>query len=150
MARDPRFSSAVSGRPLDEDKARQAYSFLDTYRDSEMAQLKAAIKKTKDADAKEELKRALASMQGRKQAQQQRDAERAVIEEHRRREKELVQQGKKPFYLKKSEQKKQLLVNRFTGLKGKQVDKVIERRRKKLAARERRDMPMPGPRREAR
>ncbi|KAI0381775.1 DUF947-domain-containing protein [Hypomontagnella monticulosa] len=150
IARDPRFSSAVSARPFNEDKTRQAYSFLETYRDSEMAQLKEAIKKTKDAAAKEELKRALTSMQGRKQAQQQRGAERAVLEEHRRREKELVQQGKKPFYLKKSEQKKQMLVNRFADMKGKQVDKVIERRRKKLAARERRDAPMPGPRREAR
>ncbi|OTA92629.1 hypothetical protein M434DRAFT_396297 [Hypoxylon sp. CO27-5] len=150
VARDPRFSAAVSGRPIDEDKLRKAYSFLDEYRDSEMAELRAAIKKTKDAGAKEELKRALASMESKKQAQKQRDKERELLEEHRRQEKELVKQGKKPFYLKKSEQKKQLLVDRFSGLKKKQVDRVIERRRKKLAARERRDMPMPAPRREAR
>ncbi|KAI0133044.1 DUF947-domain-containing protein [Hypoxylon sp. NC0597] len=149
VARDPRFSAAVSGRPIDEDRLRKAYSFLDEYRDSEMAELRAAIKKTKDAAAKEELKRTLASMESKKQAQKQRDKERELLEEHRRQEKELVKQGKKPFYLKKSEQKKQLLVDRFAGMK-KQVDRVIERKRKKLAARERRDMPMPAPRREAR
>ncbi|KAI1449883.1 DUF947-domain-containing protein [Annulohypoxylon stygium] len=148
VARDPRFSSAVSGRPLDEDKARRAYDFLDKYRDDEMAQLRQAIKKTRDEGAKEELKRALKSMQGKKQAQEQRDKEKRVLEEHRKQEKELVKQGKKPFYLKKSEQKKRLLVDRFAGLKKKQVDRVIERRRKKLAARERRDAPMPAPRRE--
>ncbi|KAI1215047.1 DUF947-domain-containing protein [Annulohypoxylon truncatum] len=148
VARDPRFSSAVSGRPLDEEKARRAYDFLDKYREDEMAQLRSAIKKTRDESAKEELRRALKSMQGRKQAQEQRDKERRVLEEHRRQEKELVKQGKKPFYLKKSEQKKRLLVDRFAGLKKKQVDRVIERRRKKLAARERRDAPMPAPRRE--
>ncbi|KAI1138845.1 DUF947-domain-containing protein [Hypoxylon sp. FL0543] len=147
-ARDPRFSAAVAGRPIDEDRLRRAYSFLDEYRDSEMAELRAAIKKTKDAAAKEELKRALASMESKKQAQRQRDKERELLEEHRRQEKELVKQGKKPFYLKRSEQKKQLLVDRFSGMKKKQVDRVIERRRKKLTARERRDMPMPAPRRE--
>ncbi|KAI4862200.1 DUF947-domain-containing protein [Hypoxylon rubiginosum] len=148
-ARDPRFSSATSSRPMDEDRARRAYAFLDEYRDSEMGQLRDTIRKTRDAGAKEELKRALASMQSRKQAQKQRDKENTLLEEHRRREKELVKQGKKPFYLKKSEQKKRLLVDRFEGLKGKQVDRVIERRRKKLASKERRDMPMPRARRDA-
>ncbi|KAK6951951.1 hypothetical protein Daesc_006476 [Daldinia eschscholtzii] len=148
VARDPRFSAAVQGRPIDEERLRRAYGFLDEYRDSEMAQLREAAKKTKDAAAKEELKRALASMEGKKKAQQAREAERKLLEEHRRREKELVKQGKKPFYLKRSEQKKKLLVDRFASLKGKQVDRVIERRRKKLASKERRDMPMA--RREAR
>ncbi|KAI1764066.1 DUF947-domain-containing protein [Hypoxylon sp. FL1150] len=148
-ARDPRFSSAISARPTDEDRARKAYAFLDEYRDAEMGKLRETIKKTKDASAKEELKRALASMQSKKQAQKQRDKEAKLLEEHRRREKELVKQGKKPFYLKKSEQKKQMLVDRFEGLRGKQVDRVIERRRKKLAAKERRDMPMPRARRDA-
>ncbi|KAI0119454.1 DUF947-domain-containing protein [Daldinia grandis] len=141
-ARDPRFSAAVQGRPVDEERLHRAYGFLDEYRDSEIAQLRAAARKTKDAAAKEELKRALASMEGKKKAQQAREAERKLLEEHRRREKELVKQGKNPFYLKRSEQKKQLLVDRFAGLKGKQVDRVIERRRKKLASKEKKDMPM--------
>ncbi|KAI1096746.1 DUF947-domain-containing protein [Rostrohypoxylon terebratum] len=147
VARDPRFSSAVSARPADEDKTRRAYGFLEQYRDDEMARLRLAIKRARDEGEKEELRRALKSMQGKKQALEQRDKEKRVIEEHRRQEKELVKQGKKPFYLKKSEQKKRLLVDRFAGLKKKQVDRVIERRRKKLAARERRDAPMPAPRR---
>lgn len=123
---------------------RKAYGFLDTYRESEMARLKEAIKKTRRSDpaAQEELKRALASMQGKKKSQEQHDRERELVESHRRQEKELVKQGKKPFYLKKSEQKKQLLLDRFADLKGKQVDRVIERRRKKLTARDRKDMPI--------
>ena len=64
-----------------------------------------------------------------------------VLRKHRKEEREKVEQGKKPFYLKKGEQKKRALEERFRGMKGKQVDKVIERRRKKLAARERRSMP---------
>ncbi|KAI1366599.1 hypothetical protein F5Y08DRAFT_301088 [Xylaria arbuscula] len=139
--RDPRFSAA-SGAEMDEARARKAYAFLDEYRDSEMAQLKVAVKKTKSAAEKEELARALKSMQSRKEAQARRDAEREVLAQHRQKEKELVAQGKKPFYLKKSEQKKQLLMDRFAGMKKKQVDRTIERRRKKLTARERKSMPV--------
>ncbi|KAI1284354.1 hypothetical protein F5Y07DRAFT_1271 [Xylaria sp. FL0933] len=140
--RDPRFSAASGA--VDEARARKAYAFLDEYRDAEMAQLRAAIKKTKSAGEKEALARALKSMQSRKEAQARKDAERELVAQHRRQEKELVAQGKKkqPFYLKKSEQKKQLLLERFAGMKKKQVDRTIERRRKKLTARERRNMPV--------
>ncbi|KAI1312893.1 hypothetical protein F5Y03DRAFT_339617 [Xylaria venustula] len=139
-ARDPRFSSA-SGT-VDEVRARKAYAFLDEYRDAEMAELKAAMKKTRSEREKESLARTLKSMQSRKEAQSRRDAERELVAQHRRQEKELVAQGKKPFYLKKSEQKKQLLLERFAGMKKKQVDRSIERRRKKLTSRERRNMPV--------
>ncbi|KAI1406416.1 DUF947-domain-containing protein [Hypoxylon fuscum] len=149
-ARDPRFSAAVSGGPLEDDyKARKAYGFLDEYRDAEMARLRDTIRKTREPRAKEELKRALASMESRKRQQQQRDRERQLLDDHRKQEKELVAQGKQPFYLKKSEQKKRLLVDRFAGMKKKQVDRTIERRRKKMASRERKNMPMPRARRDA-
>lgn len=140
LPRDPRFSSASGA--VDEARARKAYAFLDEYRDAEMAQLRAAIKKTKSAQEKEELARTLKSMQSRKEARVKRDAEQELIAQHRRQEKELVAQGKKPFYLKKSEQKKQLLLDRFAGMKKKQVDRTIERRRKKLTSKERRNMPV--------
>jgi ribosomal RNA-processing protein 36 len=148
--RDPRFmplgpgasAGSGSGSKIDEIKARKAYAFLDEYRESEMQQLRAAIKKTKDPAQKEQLQRALTSMESRKKAQERKDRERAVLEEHRRKEKELVRQGKTPFYLKRSEQKKRVLVEQFQGLKKKQVDKVIERRRKKVAAREKKLLPM--------
>jgi ribosomal RNA-processing protein 36 len=139
--RDPRFSAATTG-DVDERRARKAYAFLDEYRDSEMTQLRAAMKKTKSVEEKEEIARTLKSMQGRKEAQAKRDAEQELIAQHRRQEKELVAQGKTPFYLKKSEQKKQLLLDRFAGMKKKEIDRSIERRRKKLTSRERKNMPI--------
>ncbi|CRJ91088.1 hypothetical protein BN1723_017029 [Verticillium longisporum] len=48
--------------------------------------------------------------------------------------------GKQPFYLKKSEQKKRLLTEQFKGMKKKQVNKVIERKRKKVAAKEKMEL----------
>lgn len=138
-ARDPRFE-ALSGS-VNERQLKRNYVFLDSYRDSEISELKAAIRKTKDVDAKEKLKRALLSMESRKMTQEAKDKEQEVLRKHRQKEKELVRQGKQPFYLKRAEQRKMALVERFEGMKGKQADKVIEKRRKKKASRERRGMP---------
>ncbi|POR33348.1 rRNA biogenesis protein RRP36 [Tolypocladium paradoxum] len=137
-ARDPRFDRLV-GR-VDESKASKAYAFLDDYRDSEMADLRAQIKKAKDADAKEDLKRQLLSMESKRKARKKKDDEEKLLLEHRRQEKELVAQGKKPFYLKKSEQKKQLLTQRFESMSKGQVDRAIERKRKKVAGKEKKEL----------
>ncbi|KAK7749912.1 rRNA biogenesis protein rrp36 [Cytospora paraplurivora] len=146
--RDPRFDPLVTGQairtPKDEDHARKAYAFLDEYRDDEVKQVKAAVRKAKTPAEKEELQRALMSMESRKRARERKDKERAVMEEHRRKEKELVREGKKaqPFYLKKSEQKKRLLVDQYSGLSERQRDKAIEKKRKKIAGKEKKLLPM--------
>ncbi|GKU18216.1 unnamed protein product [Fusarium langsethiae] len=136
--RDPRFDPLV-GR-VDEEKASKAYAFLDEYRDKEMADLRVQIKKTKNFDEKENLKRQLQSMESRKKANLRRQEQENLIKEHRKKEKELVAQGKTPFYLKKSEQKKQLLVNRYEGMSKGQVDRAIERKRKKVAGKEKKEL----------
>jgi ribosomal RNA-processing protein 36 len=137
--RDPRFEPVVGN--VDESKIRKAYAFLDEYRDNEMKELKSAINTTKDEDAREKLKRALASMESRKKAQMRKDKEKEILDHHRKEEKELVKQGKKPFYLKKSEQKKRVLLDQYGNLKGKKLDRVIERRRKKVEGKEKKKMP---------
>ena len=137
--RDPRFEP-LAGK-VDEARIREAYSFLDDYRDDEMKELRNVIKTTKDDEAKEKLKRALSSMESRKKVQLRKDKEKEILDQHRKEEKELVKQGKKPFYLKKSEQKKRLLLDQYGSLKGKQLDRVIERRRKKVEGKEKKKMP---------
>ena len=125
---------------MDEAKAKRAYAFLDEYRDSEMAELRVQAKKEKDPARKEELKRQLMSMESRRKARQKKDDEDNLLLDHRKKEKELVAQGKKPFYLKKSEQKKQLLTDRFASMSKGQVDKAIARKRKKVASKERQEL----------
>lgn len=139
QVRDPRFEP-TSGM-VNEQKIAKNYEFLEGYRDDEMKDLKAAIKTTKDEEAKERLKREWLSMESRKKTKDRRDREREVIERHRKEEKELVKQGKQPFYLKKSAQKDQLLREQYAGLKGKGLDRVIERRRKKIEGKEKKRMP---------
>lgn len=146
-ARDPRFEPLVGqgsrGGPRegDDSRVRQAYSFLEDYREDEMKELKAAIRKTTDETAKEKLKRALMKMESRKKAQTRKDKEKEILTKHRREEKELVKAGKQPFYLKKDELKKRVLVEQFGELKGKGLDRVIERRRKKVEGKEKKKMP---------
>ncbi|KAK2601937.1 rRNA biogenesis protein rrp36 [Conoideocrella luteorostrata] len=138
-ARDPRFDPTIVGK-VDEGKARKAYAFLDEYRESEMADLRGQIKKTKNSYEKENLKRKLMSMESKKKAQKKKDEEERLLAEHRQKEKELVEQGKTPFYLKKSEQKKQLLTNRYDKMSKGQVDRAIERKRKKVVGREKKEL----------
>ncbi|KAK7409695.1 rRNA biogenesis protein rrp36 [Neonectria punicea] len=136
--RDPRFEPFAG--PLDEVKANKAYAFLDEFRDSEMAELRVQIKKTKDPDAKDALKRQLLSMESKRKSRLRREEADNLLIEHRKREKDLVAQGKTPFYLKKSEQKKQILVDRFASMSKGQVDRAIERKRKKVAGKEKKEM----------
>ncbi|KAK8169615.1 hypothetical protein IWX90DRAFT_485541 [Phyllosticta citrichinensis] len=139
VARDPRFDK-MSG-PVDENKVKHKYAFLDQYRESEMAELKATIKKTKDEEDKEILKRKLLSMESQKKARESKERQEKVVREHRKSQKEAIKQGKTPYYLKKSEAKKLALVDKFKDMKGKDRDKLMERRRKKATGKERKKMP---------
>ena len=137
--RDPRFES-ISG-PINEQKLKSNYAFLDSYRDDEIKELKVTMRKTKDEDAKDKLKWEILRIESKKKAQERKDAEQEVLRRHRKEERAKVEGGKKPFYLKSSEVKKEALVERYKGMRGKEVDKVVERRRRKKAGREKRSMP---------
>lgn len=141
QVRDPRFGPL--GGPVDDTALAKKYSFINDYQDSEMAELKAAIKKSKNEDDKAVLKRKLLSMESKKKARENKEREQEVIREHRKKEKEAIAQGKNPFYLKKSEQKQQALVNKFDSMKSKDRERLIERRRKKVSQKEKKNMPAP-------
>lgn len=139
QARDPRFST-LTGK-LDTNRVEQNYSFLNDYRASEITDLKQEIRTTKDASAKEELKRNLRSMEDREKARKRVEEEKAILRDHKNAEIDKIKHGKKPFFLKKGEIKKQALVRRFESMGEKKAEKVMEKRRKKKASRERLAMP---------
>lgn len=137
--RDPRFE-AIAGQ-VDDQKVNQNYSFLNDYRMDEIKALKEQIRTTKDESLKEKLKRQLLPMESKMKTELRKAKEHEILDKHRKEEKKLVEQGKKPFYLKKAEQKKQLIMEQYKGLKGKQLDHVIERRRKKVEGKEKKNLP---------
>lgn len=167
-SRDPRFFLASMAAPptrADELRAQRNYAFLDEYRDNEMAQMREdiaqndriakverkkrggnAVNRAKAEAAEREaaaLRRTLTSMEARKHDREAKEKAQSVLDEHKKRERGLVKEGKTPYFLKKSEQKQRLLVDKFAGMTEQQVDKAIERRRKKAQTRERREMPLP-------
>lgn len=102
VVRDPRFDPLTGPRP-DEAVLKKRYSFLNDYKSSEMAELRAVVKKTKNEAEKEVLKRKLLSMESQQKAQAGKEKQQEIVREHRKKERELVKQGKKPFFLKKCE-----------------------------------------------
>jgi ribosomal RNA-processing protein 36 len=138
--RDPRFESVSGPRP-EEHVVGKRYAFLNDYRTSEISDLRSTIKKTKDEREKERLKKQLLSMESQQKARERKEQLQDVARAHKKKEKELVKEGKQPFFLKQSEQKQIALVDRFQNMKSKQREHVIERRRKKVTAKERKNMP---------
>jgi ribosomal RNA-processing protein 36 len=146
-SRDPRFDptvvkSSASAR-RNNSSAENAYAFLDEYRASEIKQLKEQLAKTKDAAQKEELKRAITSATDRQRALDNRKREREVLQEHKKKEKQLIKEGKKsqPYFLKKSELKREVLKKKYESMGSKERTKALERRRKKVASKEKKDLP---------
>ncbi|KAI9884076.1 MAG: hypothetical protein M1823_004142 [Watsoniomyces obsoletus] len=119
-ARDPRFdhtrSGDQNGPTLNEEKIKKNYAFLEEYRQMEMKTLKESIRKAKDEEMRGVLKRELLAMESRKKSQDQKDQQQQILREHRAKEKELGKMGKKPYYLKKGEQKKRVLIQRYNDL----------------------------------
>ena len=141
--RDPRFDafhSTTSTLPpgTNTDKA---YSFLRDYQKSEIAELKTAMRATKVDEDKVILRRKIVSMENRIKSQEAKEREQAVVSAHRKEERGRVEQGKQPYYLKTKEVKERALVERFKGMKGKEREKIVEKRRKKEGQKERKRMP---------
>jgi ribosomal RNA-processing protein 36 len=138
--RDPRFD-ALHQQSAHTGNNAKAYSFLRDYQKDEIAELKAAIKQARNEDDKETLKRKMVSMQNRIKSQEAKEREQEILRLHRREEKEKVEQGKKPFYLKSKDVKERANIEKFKGMKSKDREKLMEKRRRKEGQKEKRRMP---------
>lgn len=146
-SRDPRFDPTVlsqGGGQHNPEAALKAYAFLDEYRSAELKELKEKFRRTKNPAEKEALQRSIRSASDRERAIANRRREKDVIAEHKKREKQLIREGKKsnPYFLKNSELKKQVLLKKYDNMNSKERTKALERRRKKVASKERKQMPM--------
>ena len=99
------------------------------------------LRETKDDGVRENIERDLLRMESQQKAKVAEEQEQAILREHRKKERGAVEKGKKPYFLKKGEVKKEVLLRRFKSLGEQKIERVIERRRKKQAAKERRGMP---------
>ena len=138
--RDPRFDN-LSGK-LDTDLFEKSYSFLKDYQADETKKLRELIRKEKDIDLKEKMQNQLSKMVDRQATEASLKRRQEIKRDHKRKEKELVSKGKNPFFLKKSDQKKLELIDKFKHLSEspKALAKAMEKRRKRNSAKEKKTM----------
>lgn len=140
VVRDPRFD-AMHQRSAHPGNSEKAYGFIRDYQKSEISELKEAAKKTKNEDDKEKLKRTVGRMENRLRAKEAKERQQDILRRHRKEERDRVQQGKTPYYLKQKDIKEKALVEKFSKMKSKDREKLVERRRKKEGQKEKRRMP---------
>ncbi|XP_065858187.1 uncharacterized protein [Euphorbia lathyris] len=141
VVRDPRFES-LSGE-LDVDGFRKRYDFLfKNNLPAEKEALKQQLKKSKDQKAIDQLKQRISWIDRQLKYKSSKQGDGAILTEHVRKEREAAKQGKQPFYLKKSEIRKQRLVKEYNKLKGSgKLESFIEKRRRKNASKDHRYVP---------
>jgi len=134
--RDPRFDN-LSGK-LNEDLFQKSYSFVDEMKKQEMKVVKKKFKRVRNKQEKSDLHKLLQRMEEQEKCEVQRTERRAKERQWKKDEMEAQRvSGKKAFYVKRSESKKMELVEQYKKLKKTgQLDRVMNRKRKQKASKE--------------
>ncbi|XVF13199.1 hypothetical protein REPUB_Repub08aG0187600 [Reevesia pubescens] len=141
VARDPRFES-LCGK-LDVEGFRNRYNFLfENNLPAEREEVQKRLKKAKDPKVISELRNNISWIDTQLKFESAKHTDAEILAKHKKKEREAAKQGKRPFYLKKSEIRKQRLVEKYKKLKASgKLESFIEKRRKKNAAKDHRFMP---------
>ncbi|XP_008103133.2 ribosomal RNA processing protein 36 homolog [Anolis carolinensis] len=140
VPRDPRFDD-LSGEYKPE-VFEKTYSFLNDIRKKEKEIVQKQLKKSKNVDQKTKLQQLLKRMTQQEDAQRKQQKERERDLAFKKKQRELAQQGKKPFYLKKSDKQKLELAEKYKELKrsGK-LENFLSKKRKRNATKDKRKLP---------
>nr|XP_047934937.1 ribosomal RNA processing protein 36 homolog [Anser cygnoides] len=138
--RDPRFDD-LSG-VYNPEVFMKTYSFLDAIKKQEKEMIQKQLKKCRDVEQKEKLQQLLNRMTQQELAQKKQQKRRERELSLKRRQRELAKQGKKPFFLKKSEKRKLELAEKYAELKrsGK-LESFLNKKRKRNAIKDKRRLP---------
>ncbi|NWS60589.1 RRP36 protein, partial [Chunga burmeisteri] len=140
VQRDPRFDD-LSGEYKPEIFMK-TYSFLDSIKKQEKEMVQKQLKKCRNVEQKEKLQQLLNRMTQQEQAQKKQQKLRERELSLKRKQRELAKQGKKPFFLKKSEKRKLELAEKYAELKrsGK-LESFLNKKRKRNAIKDKRRLP---------
>ncbi|XP_063774806.1 ribosomal RNA processing protein 36 homolog isoform X2 [Pseudophryne corroboree] len=140
MRRDPRFDD-LSGA-YKEDVFEKTYSFLNDIKKREKQVVEKKLQKTRNPDLKEKLEQLLRRMDQQEEAAQKKIKLREKQLEFKKQQRELAQQGKKPFYLKKGDIRKMELADKYQELKKKgKLEHFLSKKRKRNSNKDRRRLP---------
>lgn len=142
--RDPRFASGPGGGPASSDPSfRRRYAFVyDDVLPREREELVAKIKKEKNPKFKARLQAQLQRINTQIRDEDLRRRTQALEADWKTKEKAAVSGGKSPFFLKAADKKRLALLAKYQELKERgKLDKFLEKRRKKNAAKDHRYLP---------
>nr|XP_048301282.1 ribosomal RNA processing protein 36 homolog isoform X3 [Myodes glareolus] len=141
VARDPRFDD-LSGE-YNPEIFDKTYQFLNDIRAKEKVLVKKQLKKRRSGEEREKLQQLLRRMEQQETAQQERkqqQEQRLALKQERR---ALAQQGHRPYFLKKSEQRQLALAEKFKELKrSKKLESFLSRKRRRNAGKDRKHLPL--------
>ncbi|KKY21972.1 putative rrna biogenesis protein rrp36 [Phaeomoniella chlamydospora] len=151
-SRDPRFDPTVTSSSSSQaQSANKAYSFLNTYRDTEITSLRTQIKsltsnpkfQAQGPSLLPSLKRQLDSLVSQQSLSTKKQLTSQILRDHKQKEKQAIREGKKstPFYMKKGDVRKEVNRLRLEGLGKKKREKSEKRKRKKERGKEMKEMP---------
>lgn len=142
QSRDPRFLPKTGN--FNPSVFNQSYGFIHDLQDSELKLLEKEKLKAKNKDISESMSKLIQSLKSKKEARINASKSQEIKRIWKKEEMQRVSQGKKPFYLKKTQVKKMELIEKYKSLKAsgdKAVDKYLEKKRKKKASKEKLGMP---------
>lgn len=141
VVRDPRFET-LCGK-LDVTGFRKRYDFLfENNLPAEREELKKRLKKINHPEEINNLKYRITWIDKQLKFESRKHTDVAILAEHKKKEREAVKHGKRPYYLKKSEIRKQRLIEKYNSLKASgKLESFIEKRRRKNASKDHRYMP---------
>ncbi|XP_076413841.1 ribosomal RNA processing protein 36 homolog isoform X2 [Peromyscus maniculatus bairdii] len=141
VARDPRFDD-LSGE-YNPEIFDKTYQFLNDIRAKEKELVKKQLKKHRSGEEHEKLRQLLQRMEQQDVAQQERKQQqelRLALKQERR---ALAQQGHRPYFLKKSEQRQLALAEKFKELKrSKKLESFLSQKRRRNAGKDRKHLPL--------
>ncbi|KAG8430292.1 hypothetical protein GDO86_018042, partial [Hymenochirus boettgeri] len=140
IRRDPRFDD-LSGEYKPE-VFEQTYKFLDVIKKQEKEMVQKKLKKVRDPDLKDKLEQLAQRMDQQEAAAQKRQRQRERELEFKKQQRELAQQGKKPFYLKRGDLRKLELAEKYQELKKRgKLENFLSKKRKRNSHKDRRKLP---------
>ena len=146
--RDPRFDATIladsrRGNTSSTQRAQKNYAFLSEYQAKEILDLKTQLKKTKDPEVQAELKREVMSLEAKLRNAETTRRETEIRQEHQQGERQAIKEGRKskPYFLKDSDVKKQILQERQDAMGKRAKDKSDKRKKKREKTKDARDMP---------
>ncbi|XP_071074566.1 ribosomal RNA processing protein 36 homolog isoform X2 [Dasypus novemcinctus] len=141
VARDPRFDD-LSGE-YNPEVFDKTYQFLNDIRAKEKEILKKQLKKHRSGEEHEKLQQLLQRMEQQEMAQLERKQQQELRLALKQKRRAQAQQGHRPYFLKKSEQRQLALAEKFKELKrSKKLESFLSQKRRRNASKDRRHLPL--------